>query len=272
MGGGLRALLVTGVAAVALVLCLPAPSASAAPSTVGFDVSHPQCGGPMPTGQAFGIVGVNGGRATTANPCLPAQLRWAWRSSGAATGAPRAQLYVNTANPGELRDRVSTWPSAGSTPYGACNGRNTTACSWQYGWERARTTVSTFFGSAARSAGVDATPSHYTWWLDVETANTWQSGSAAARARNRAALEGMAAYLIARGAPVGLYAVPAQWRQITGRVPSSSNLHRLDSWLPGAETRRDAWATCDQEPLTAGGDVVLTQYVSGGLDRNVACR
>src|SRR4051812_49704002 len=44
-----------------------------------------------------------------------------------------------------------------------------------------------------RSAGVDTDPTHYTWWLDVEDANTWQSGSTAAQGRNRATLEGMTA-------------------------------------------------------------------------------
>src|SRR4051794_4679331 len=271
MRRALRAVLVTVAAAVTSVLALPAASASAAPSTVGYDVSHPQCGQTLPTGQAFGIVGVNGGLATTANPCLDTQLRWAWRSSGAVAAQPRAQVYVNTANPGEIRDQVTTWPSSGSTPYGACDGRNTTACSWQYGWERARNSVTSFFGPAAQTAGVDADPAHYTWWLDVEDANTWQSGSTAAQGRNRAALEGMAAYLIARGAPVGSYAVPTQWRQITGTVPTDSNLYRLNSWLPGASTLSGASANCGRTPLTAGGRVTLAQYVSGGLDRNLSC-
>ncbi|WP_448625510.1 hypothetical protein [Geodermatophilus sp. URMC 64] len=271
MRRALRALLVSGATAVALVLGLPATSASAAPSTGGHDVSHPQCGEPLPTGQDFGIVGVNGGLATTANTCLATQLRWAWRSSGEVDGQPPAQVYVNTANPGQVRDEVTTWPSSGSTPYGACDGRNTTACSWQYGWERARTSVTSFFVPAAQDAGVDDDPARYTWWLDVEDANTWQSGSTAAQTRNRAALEGMAAYLNARGAVVGLYAVPAQWREIAGTVPAESNLYELDSWLPGASTASGASANCRKAPLTAGGRVTLTQYVSGGVDRNVSC-
>jgi len=122
-----------------------------------------------------------------------------------------------------------------------------------------------------QSAGVDTDPTHYTWWLDVEDANTWQSGSTAAQGRNRATLEGMTAYLIARGAPVGLYAVPTQWRQITGTVPAESNLYRLNSWLPGASTLSGASANCRKAPLTSGGTVTLAQYVSGGLDRNLSC-
>src|SRR3954452_20233505 len=132
MSGVLRSLLVSGIAAVAVALGLPATSASAAPAdppTVGYDVSHPQCGQTLPAGQAFGVVGVNGGLPTTANPCLASQLPWAGRSTGAIAAQPEAQLYVNTANPGEVRELVTTWPTTGDTPYGSCDGRNSTACS-----------------------------------------------------------------------------------------------------------------------------------------------
>jgi hypothetical protein len=273
MSGVLRSLLVTGIATVAVALGLPATSAFAAPSTVptGADISHPQCGRTTPTGQAFGVVGINGGLATTPNPCLASQLQWAWRSTGAVAAQPKAQLYVNTANPGEVRELVTTWPTTGSTPYGGCDGRNTTACSWQYGWERARTSVTSFFVPAAQSAGVDVNPGHYTWWLDVEAANTWQSATSAGQARNRAALEGMAAYVISRGGSVGLYALPADWRQIAGAVTWDSNLYRLPSWLPGASTQSGATANCRKPPLTNGARITVAQFVSGGQDHDVSC-
>src|SRR5947208_6184618 len=44
----------------------------------GFDVSFPECHGGYPghvSGQ--GIVGANGGRAFTPNPCLADEIRWA---------------------------------------------------------------------------------------------------------------------------------------------------------------------------------------------------
>jgi hypothetical protein len=280
MTGRVRALLTTGITTVALLLGLPATGAAAAtgapgsPATVGYDVSHPQCDEDLPGAHAFGVVGVNGGVATTANPCLAEQLRWAARAPGGVGedgGQPRVQLYVNTANPGQQRHRVSTWPVAWSTPYGPCDAGNTVACSWQYGWERARETVNEVFAPAAEAAGVDPDPAGYTWWLDVETANTWQSGSAAAQARNRAALEGMAAYIVARGGQPGLYALPSQWRRIAGAVTPDSPLYRLDSWLAGAGSAAAADAACDRPPLVDGGRVVLVQYVRGGLDRDLAC-
>jgi hypothetical protein len=272
MRNTLRLLAVTTLASVGVAVALPAGTASAATTAGGYDISYPQCGSSLPTGQAWGVVGVNGGKATSANPCLSAQLSWAAKSSGAVTAQPKAQLYLNTANPGEVRDQVTTWPKAGSTPYGPCTGGNDSACSWQYGWERAQYSVTSFFVPAAGSATVDSTPAHYTWWLDVEIGNTWQSGSSAALARNRATLEGMTAYLSGTGAPVGVYSTASQWRSIAGSVGSGSNVYRLPSWLAGATSLSNARTSCSKPPLVAGGSVLMTQYVSGGLDRDVSCR
>jgi len=292
MGGRLRSVLIAGSAALGGVLALPAAGASATPLAGGYDVSHPQCGEDLPSSAAFVVVGVNGGRATTPNPCLATQLRWARQTTAGhedtedgdtgddrrgATGddedtdRPPVQLYLNTANPGEVRDEVTTWPAASGTPYGWCDRGNTTACSWQYGWERARESINEVFAPAAEAAGVDPDPEHYTWWLDVEIANTWQSGSAAALARNRAALEGMAAYVVARGGRPGVYAFPPHWRQIVGTVPPQSTLSRLVSWVAGASSEDEAEENCDRPPLGSGGRVELAQYVSGGLDLAVDC-
>jgi hypothetical protein len=282
MRNTVRALLVTALAAAGVGLALPTGAASAAPAPArppvpapvpgGYDISHPQCSTPPPTGQAWGVVGVNGGLATTVNPCLPAQLSWAWTSTGAVPARPKAQVYLNTANPGEVRDQVSTWPRTGMTPYGACSGGNDTACSWEYGWERAQHSVTAFFVPAAMAAGVDSLAGDYVWWLDVETENTWQSGSPTALARNRATLEGMTAYLQVQGGEVGLYSTGRQWKEIAGTVDKGSILYRLKSWLAGASTVSGAGKACAQPPLAAGGVVGQTQYVSGDLDHDVSCR
>lgn len=266
----LRSVIVVALAVAATLLAAPG-TASAAPAAVGYDVSYPQCGTNLPKDRAFAIVGVNGGLSTRANPCLSAELAWAWGSSGAVPAQPRAQVYLNTANPGEVRDQVTTWPSAGGTPYGDCDGTNSAACSWQYGWERAGNSVDAFFTPAARAARVDGRPGSYTWWLDVETMNTWQSGSPDALDRNRATLEGMAAQLVSRGGRVGLYSTGQQWAQIVGTAPSGSPLAGLDSWLAGATSPADAQAACSQPALVPGGRVTLSQYVRGTLDRNQSC-
>ena len=270
----LRALAVTALAGSGVVLGLPSPAAAdtgPAGARVGYDVSHPQCDAALPAEQAFGIVGVNGGLATRANPCLTEQLVWADGSTGVVRAHPGVQLYVNTANPGQVRNEVTTWPSVGETPYGTCDGSNTVACSWAYGKARAQVTVHAFFRPAARAAGIDPDPAAHPWWLDVETMNTWQWGSDAAQARNRAALEGMADYLTSLGAEVGVYSTGQQWRRIVGPVEPDSVLYELDSWLAGAVSRQEARENCEEPPLTGGGRVVLAQYVSEGLDHDVPC-
>ena len=270
MSTSLRSVVVVLLAVAAAILGVPG-TASAAATTVGYDVSYPQCGSSLPKDRAFAVVGVNGGLSTRANPCLSTQLAWAWKSTGTVSAQPKAQLYLNTANPGEIRNQVSTWPTTGTTPYGDCDGSNSEACSYQYGWERAQNSVATFFLPAARSAGVETSPAAYTWWLDVETTNTWQSGSAAALARNRATLEGMTTYLTSQGGRVGLYSTNYQWNQIAGTVPSDSVLAGQPSWLAGATTLNGARSNCARTALVPGGRVTLSQYVQGGWDRNTAC-
>lgn len=266
-GGRIAVIACAAMAAVALP-----GTASAAPTGVGYDVSHPQCGTDLPDERAFAVVGVNGGLSTRANPCLSEQLSWAWESSGEVADQPRAQIYLNTANPGQLLDQVSTWPDTGSTPYGSCDGTNSPACSWQYGWERAENSVLSFFTPAARAARVDSQPSRYLWWLDVETMNTWQVGSLEALARNRATLEGMTEYLQSRDAEVGVYSTGRQWSQIVGPVDEDSVLAGLDSWLAGSVTAGQAEDACEKDPLVPDGDVVLSQYVRDEWDRNRSCR
>jgi hypothetical protein len=226
----------------------------------------------VPGGPGVRVVGVNGGLSTRINPCLADQLAWAMWSSGVVTSQPKAQLYLNTANPGEVLDQVTTWPRAGTTPYGTCTGTNSMACSWQYGRERAANSVDNIFIPAARQATVDGRPSRYMWWLDVETMNTWQSGSSAALARNRATLEGMTAYLVSRGARVGLYSTRSQWNQIAGAVSPYSNLAGRNSWLAGSTSLAGATAACRTTPLVPRSRVTISQYVVADLDHDYSCR
>lgn len=226
----------------------------------GNDISWPQCGRKLPSGQAFGIVGVNGGLANTTNPCLADELAWAASSRG-GTGQPNVALYVNTANPGDVKDQISDWPQTGSSAkYGTCTGANNAACAYQYGWERAY--------EDAQTRGV-ANPSTYKWWLDVETGNTWSTVTA----NNVADLEGMVDYFQSIGVTsVGLYSTGYQWGQLVGSsVSSTSSLNGLESWLAGASNLSDAQTSCKLPPLTADGQVTLTQYVSKRTDYDFSC-
>ena len=254
----------------------PPSGDSSTSELVGYDVSYPQCGRNLPNDFYFAIVGVNGGTATTENKCLADQLAWA---NTAKTGSkqPSLQLYVNTANPAD--DPIyawGSWPtsSPSGTPYGDCTGEETNdqACSWQYGWNRSAETEEMFARNAAL-AGLDSlNTADYTWWLDVETMNSWQSGSVDGLKRNVAALEGFAAYYQAKDAPVGLYSTATQWSEITGNhISTDSNLNALPNWRPSGSNLNNAIANCYVPPLTPGGSIALTQYVRKNLDHNHSC-
>ncbi|HWT55498.1 MAG TPA: hypothetical protein VN031_00520 [Candidatus Microsaccharimonas sp.] len=249
-------------------LMIVAPAAAAKPTApggtpsptvlTGNDVSWPQCGKHMtlPSGQAFGIVGVNGGLANTTNPCFAQELSWASASSG-KTNQPTAALYVNTANPGNLG--VADWPKSGSSvKYGGCTGSDDQACAYVYGWNMAQLD--------ATSRGVSS-PAAYTWWLDVETGNSWESNTA----NNAADLEGMTDYFQSIGAGVGLYSTNYQWGQIAGAVSATSSLNGLPSWLAGASSVSGAQANCKLPGLTTNSQVTLAQYVSRSTDYDVSC-
>lgn len=233
---------------------------STATVLTGNDISWPQCGRKLPNGQAFGIVGVNGGLANTTNQCLADELAWAEGSAG-GTNQPNAALYVNTANPGDIKDQITDWPASGSSAkYGSCTGNNDLACAYQYGWSRAY--------EDATQRGV-SNPSQYKWWLDVEADNTWSTTNFD---NNVADLEGMVDYFQSIGATVGLYSTATQWGQIVGNsVGSTSSLNGLDSWLAGAGNLSDAQNKCHASPLTSGGQVSVTQYISKRTDYDYSC-
>lgn len=284
----MKKLFTLAIAAVFALTLVPASTYAAKPSPssggssselVGYDVSYPQCSSSLPTNQYFGIVGVNDGLATTTNPCLATQLAWANKSL-TGSNQPKVQAYVNTANPGEVINQITTWPtsnvdSTGTTTansYGTCAGQNDAACSWQYGWNRALDDVSLRFVPAAQQAGINANAGAYTWWLDVETGNTWQSNNPNMYVNNVATLEGMTSYFEGQGSKVGLYSTAAQWTQITGNVISAtSNLNGLGNWRPSGTRLSVAISNCTVAPLTTGGFISLTQYVSQNLDKNHSC-
>lgn len=261
-----------------MALAARTPSSNT-PELLGYDISYPQCGTRLPTDQYFGIVGVNGGTAAKTNPCLADQLAWANRSK-TGSAQPKVQMYVNTANPGEVISQITTWPKNNtdktgftpSNPYGTCTGSNDRQCSWQYGWNRSVEADLDRFTPAAQKAGISQNTASYTWWLDVETMNTWESGSTDALIRNTAALEGFASYYQSKGAPVGLYSTAQQWGQITGNnLNSLSNLNGLANWRPSGASLSNAMSNCTVPPLTSGGYIALTQYVQQNLDKNHAC-
>jgi hypothetical protein len=296
--GGIVVALLLGGATPALAATSRGHGGPTSATPTGNDVSYPQCGTSLPAAPAFGIVGLTGGLANDLNPCFgpsssypsykESELYWAVASSTGGTSQPRASLYVNTADPGNVDDGtvIADWPQSGSTPYGPCStttvtlasgvdtvGADSAACAWQYGYNKATKDVSWLEAAAsavnrqAPPVTVAGTAASYPWWLDVETANTWQPGTT----MNVADLQGMVAWLRAAGATaVGVYSTSSQWGAITGGTSSASgSLYGLPDWIPGARNLSGAKANCAEASFTAG-TVTVTQWFSHP-DGDYAC-
>ncbi len=257
--------------AVVLVVLAAAAPAGAGVGPTGYDISFPLCGRTLPAGGAFGIVGVNGGLANNANPCLAGELAWAAMTPGLGVAQPPVSVYINTADPGTS---VADWPTPASgsetatTPYGACDGTWSPACGYLYGAVRAASS----YNLLAAAGGV--APARVPWWLDVETLSSWAGpatlpGWAEA---NIATIQGFVAGLRISGAagPIGFYSTLAQWLAITGLGPTSGRFPAsLPDWVAGSGTLAYAQAHC-QDTFT-GAAVRLIQYATNGLDGDYAC-
>jgi hypothetical protein len=263
----LSRVLVAAAALAAALVAAPAAGAQAAEPVVtttatGSDVSYPQCGSSLPARGDIAVVGINAGTGTTTNPCLADQLAWGDAVSADGT-LVRADVYVNTANPGHLGD---WWPTADLTrsgspvtdPHGRCAGAEDAACSYVYGYSIASEDL--------RTRGVTAAADR-TWWLDVETMNSWSFNGRA----NLAAIEGMAAAIHAAGGDVGVYSTPRQWDLIVGSATPSVLLAGAPSWIAGATSKAGALASCSVEPLAPGGRVRMVQWDEHGVDHDIAC-
>lgn len=284
------------LASAALAAANATPAAAAGHSAAGArtvtvtgnDVSWPQCGKPLPSGSAFGIVGVNNGLANNTNPCLVSQLAWAQKSSG-ATAQPKVAVYVNTGNPSGVAG-IAWWPSSNTfahkiadhsdtnttsgsgvtdivtvpvpAGYGACSIAPSAdaACSYVYGYAKAYDDV--------HYRGVPA-PGAFRWWLDVETTNSWETTTKP----NVGDLEGMADSFNSQGLAVGIYSTPYQWSLIAGtNVAPTSPLAGLPNWTAGAASLKDAPSHCTGGAFTPASTVSIVQYVSKNLDYDYSCR
>jgi hypothetical protein len=298
------------VAAVGLAVAVATPALAAgsqqhssplASTVTGNDISYPQCGKTFPAKPGFGIVGVNDGQANNLNPCLgpssaypsyhQSELYWAASASTGGSSQPKASLYVDTADPGNVYDGtpIADWPTSGTTPDGTCTtttvttpkgtftvGRNDPSCAWQYGHNKATQDVA-WFAAAAKAINaqkppvtVAATAGSYPWWLDVEIQSTWRTGTGGL-AMNVADLQGMIAELQHAGATViGAYSTSYQWTTITGGTTSSSgSLYKIPNWVPGATTLAGAESNCKTASFTAGR-IAITQWFTDP-DSDYAC-
>ena len=267
----MRALRMVPVLAVAVALTAavaspayakPAPKPAPQPSSAAtYDVSYPQCGKPLPTGATGGIVGVNNGIVFSANPCLTTEWSWALRST---TYVPA--FYVNTGNPGPAYG--SHWPAGQQSPQ-VCDGTDSAACSYDYGWNAALDA----YADAATAA--TPAPSAYTWWLDVETGNSWETlesaygQTATAKANDTAALAGAVDALRSKGVTtVGVYSTSYQWTQVTGGT--GAQFASAPAWVAGVGSQSTAQSNCRGTSFT-GGPIQLAQYALNGYDADQHC-
>jgi hypothetical protein len=229
-----------------------------APDPVGIDVSWPQCDDELPESFGFAIVGVNHGRTYSENTCLTSQLEWA---------GPRADLYLNTANPGPDHSRF--WPVGQSEPI-TCDRDDDDShqCAYVYGWNAAADgygrVLAAHVSLGWADVGDDRVAGGPTWWLDVETANSWRGD----RTLNVAALHGAVDFLESMDVGgVGFYSTPLLWWRVTHGTDDFAD---YPAWHAGARNRADAEERCDRDGFT-GGELRMVQWVEDGLDRNIRC-
>lgn len=195
--------------------------------TVGIDVSHPNCSVSLPK-TAFGIVGVNGGLVYSTNPCLKAQ----------ASHFGNLSLYINT---GLNASSSSTYYQAASV---GCNG-DAYCAAYNYGHNAARHSI-----EYALSKGINSS----TWWLDVETMNTWNADVL----QNQKSLQGAYDALSAHGATtIGAYSTTYQWNTITGGWKNGWPSWGATTWT----TAKQASTYCKGREFT-GGTMYLIQFKS----------
>jgi hypothetical protein len=197
----------------------------------GYDISYPQCKNELPSKYVgYAIIGLNGGKPFTKNPCFQSQWDWALTHDAVA-------VYINTADPGD------------ESPV-------------RYGKKIAKDTLK-------RLDDYNIEPGTPIW-LDVETHNTWTSPDRAVQVLSEAAID-----LTAAGFPVGIYAPPVHWFEITGNANVGMPL-----WLaigPYSDVESGvaaAKAACSQNAF-GGKAPDMVQFVAtvGGvaLDRNIIC-
>ena len=236
----------------------PVPPRITVVDPVGFDVSWPQCNDELPASPEYAIVGVNRGRTYSQNDCLVAQLDWAGRS---------ADVYLNTGNPGPDHSRF--WPAGQSEPI-ACDRRDHDSheCAYLYGWNAAADGYERVLAAhvALGWAEVDAdrVETDATWWLDVETANSWRID----RTLNVATLHGAVDFLESMDVDdVGFYSTPLLWWRVTNGTGDFSD---YPAWHAGGHTRAGAEDRCEGRAFT-GGELRMVQWVENGLDHNIRC-
>lgn len=187
---------------------------------------------------AFGIIGVSGGLVYADNSCVASE----------ATYFNNVSLYANT---GFNLDTTAGSYFEQAMAYGNCT---TNSCgAYYYGY-----LAGVHAAKYAQSQGVSSP----TWWLDVETGNTWNSDTSL----NRQALQGEYDGINATAAPttIGVYSTTSQWGSITGGW-----LNNWPVWYATAVHKKSQAIPYCKDTFT-NGETILVQF-RGRLDQDYAC-
>jgi hypothetical protein len=206
--------------------------------SIGVDVGWPNCTTSIPSVD-FGIVGVNDGQGYSTSPCIAKE----------AKNFTNLTLYVNTGWYNKSTHINPSYPKA-------CAKGDNNCLAYNYGYN-----AGLYALNAAQNAGVSST----TWWLDVETANTWNKDVV----QNQNSLQGEHDALVANGVTtVGIYSTTAQWKSITGSWQNNWPSWGATTWT----TAQQAHTYCTGHEFT-GGPGYLMQYLPTNtkIDYDVAC-
>lgn len=243
------------VALAVAFMAVPALANSMLPAkSYGYDISYPDTGYPGTSFQSytltFGIVGVTSGKAFTQNSKLHDEY-----VSLAGTNRQTPSLYMNLNYP-----VGTTAPNGMDGPYGKCAKGDKACQASNYGYNAA---------SAAYSyaAGQGATAS--SWWLDIETANSWSGKTSL----NYLVIQGAIYFFQHQTTPVavGIYSSPSMWRSIAG-----SNTPNVPEWFAGPSGVAPANLPnyCTSTSSFTGGPVAVVQSYNStfGHDLDYACQ
>jgi hypothetical protein len=206
----------------------------------------------------FGIIGVDSGYpfmtpAHPGNPCLADEYNH----------LPQAGLYVNTGYDPSYVAGYTSMTCIGQSAGVA--GSADQQAAWAVGCSEANADYGYASGLGINSAA--------TWWLDVETANSWcgQPGTACTDLTlNQYTIQGLIDTFTHIGAvPVGIYSNRSQWSAIVGSLPVTGV---SSVWVAsGTYTAQQASSFCASGASFAGAPVSLVQFLGGPVDRDYVC-
>jgi hypothetical protein len=208
-------------------------------SSVGQDVSWPNCNIKDVPVNTFGIVGVNGGLSFHPNHCLGYE---------AAQYRRNLSLYVNTGFPGSPYDSKFM-----SLPL-ECGSVDVNCLAYNYGYNAGKYAV-----NYSLSQGVVSN----SWWLDVESINSWSDNTQVNRSSISGEIQAIKDSL--KPSLIGFYGFPAGWSLLT------SNWHlQYPDWVAtNSNFKNVAVQACKQQGFSSP-NVILTQYI-GKTDLDLAC-